>query len=55
MVASGLHLIMDEPASTAPNEASPGTLGKDAPINLEEEELPSVTVKDVLSTYYYFF
>ena len=41
---------MDEPAPSAPNKAAPGTLGKDASINLEEEELLIVTIEDAPST-----
>ena len=44
-VASNLPLVIDEPAPTALNEAAFGTLGEDAPINLEEEELSIVTTE----------
>ena len=48
-IASDLPLVMDELVSTSPNEAAVGTLGEDTPINLEEEELPTVIVKDIPS------
>ena len=37
---------MDEPASTALNEATPGTNGEVASINLEEEEPATVTTDE---------